>query len=197
MLLARLGAVDLTFLLLMAFSVILGGVRGVSRQMLSWISWISIFFLAYYYAEKLADLPILQMYIANYFLRYLSVLSIIFVMVLVVSMFVNFLVKHILSMLELNGIDMILGVGFGVLQGGLLFLLLVAMMKDTTIKEESWWKSSLAVQASLEYVMPHTHGLFALAEGINERIDAMLLPVLLESAESAVDNMQAVANQSE
>lgn len=196
MLLAGIGLVDAFFLLVMTVSVILGGMRGMFRQVMSWLSWVAVFFLGYTYAEKMANIAILQNYIDTFLLRYILVLCGIFIAVFILSMLVNFIVKHVLATLELTGMDTVLGVCFGVCQGFLLFLVVVIVVKDTTLKEEQWWKNSLAVKASTQYVLPKTHGLLSLVDGVYKRVDAVLLPILLlESTEVHADDVREVATQ--
>ena len=194
--LVSIGLVDAFFLMIMTMSVILGAMRGMFRQVMSWVSWFAVFFLGYTYAEKLANWALLEHYIDNFLARYILVLVGIFIAVFIFTMLLNFLIRHVLSALELTGMDTVLGVCFGLCQGLLLFLVVVIVVKDTTLKETAWWKSSYAVKTSTDYILPKTQGLFSLVDGVYKRIDAVLLPILLlESTEVSAEDVREVATQ--
>ena len=131
---------DYVFLLILAVSMAISVIRGLSREVLSLVSWIGAFFVAKFGApvvsgwmSGLIDNP--KMRIA---------FSFVLVMVAAVLLFslLSFQIAKIVKMTGLSGTDRALGAFFGLARGVLVAVVLVLVLSLTPLPRESWWRNA-------------------------------------------------------
>ena len=179
----QLAVLDWFFLALMSLSVSLGALKGVSRQLISWMTWIGMVFFSYYYCSTFASIAIIRRYIPNEMMRYAFVLFSIMLTVWLTGLALSYLMRQSLAALQLSGMDMLLGLVFGFLQGFLIFWLLVVVLKDS-LSDYPWWQQSQAVRFMLDRVIPYSQKPLALLDQLHNQLDVVLLPFLLSAMES-------------
>jgi len=131
---------DYVFLLILAVSMAISVIRGLSREVLSLASWVGAFFVAKFGApvvsgwmSGLIDNP--KMRIA---------FSFILVMVAAVLLFslLSLQIAKVVKMTGLSGTDRALGAFFGLARGVLVAVVLVLILSLTPLPRESWWRSA-------------------------------------------------------
>jgi membrane protein required for colicin V production len=138
------------------FSVLLGVLRGIMRELVALAGWIAAIVLALHYASELgALLPLPVNWPA---LRIgLGALLIVIVVVFVAG-FAGWLVQKLLAAAKLSAADRTLGAGFGLLRAGLILLTVVFFSYNTALAQQPWWQASVVlphVEATVRFVAPH------------------------------------------
>lgn len=179
----QLAILDWFFLALISVSVTLGALKGVSRQLISWMTWISVVFISYYYCSTFASVGLMRRYVPNEMMRYAVVLLGIMLSVWVIGLSLSYLLRQSLAALHLTGMDMLLGLVFGFVQGFAIFWLLVVVLKDS-VNEYPWWQNSQAVKFMVERVIPYSQKPLAALDHLHSQLDIVVLPLLLSAMES-------------
>ncbi|MEC8460865.1 MAG: CvpA family protein [Pseudomonadota bacterium] len=143
--LADLNIVDLVFGGLIFLCGAVGGVRGMSRQLVSWSVWIAGVYIIYLYAQDLAATPLAVAWVRHELMRLGAVIFLMIVGVMMASWMAQLVVKTILVGLGLSLLDRFVGLFVGVGQGCVLTLLAVSLVDKTYFKTDSWWQSSHVV----------------------------------------------------
>lgn len=125
---------------IVAVSSLLSLKRGFLREALSLVTWVSAFIIARLFATSLSA------YLVNYIetpsLRMLAAFAALFVLTLIVGALVGKLITALISATGLSATDRILGMGFGAVRGGLVVVVIVALLGLTPAVEDQWWKDS-------------------------------------------------------
>lgn len=141
---------DFVILGIVALSVIVGVFRGFFRESVALASWILAFLAVIWFADT----------VATYFGSWIDRPGIakgvatlaIFIGVLIVGAFVNYLITKLVKSSELSGTDRTLGSLFGLARGvaivvGLiLFLTISEDPQRPFFPEESWWQESVLIR---------------------------------------------------
>ncbi|MEY3038196.1 CvpA family protein [Marinobacterium sp. LSUCC0821] len=114
--------------------------RGFVREALSLITWVSAFIIGRLFSSQLSIY--LTDYIDTPSLRVLAAFGILFVLTLIAGSLVAMLVTALVSATGLSATDRILGMGFGVVRGGLLVVIIVMLLGMTPVTEDQWWQDS-------------------------------------------------------
>lgn len=114
--------------------------RGFIREALSLVTWVSAFIVARLFATSLSTY--LVGYIETPSLRMLAAFAALFVLTLIVGALVGKLITALISATGLSATDRILGMGFGAVRGGLVVVVIVALLGLTPATEDQWWKDS-------------------------------------------------------
>lgn len=114
--------------------------RGFIREALSLVTWVSAFIVARLFATSLSTY--LVGYIETPSLRMLAAFAALFVLTLIVGALVGKLITALVSATGLSATDRILGMGFGAVRGGLVVVVIVALLGLTPATEDQWWKDS-------------------------------------------------------
>jgi membrane protein required for colicin V production len=72
----------------------------------------------------------------------LAAFAALFVLTLIVGALVGKLITALISATGLSATDRILGMGFGAVRGGLVVVVIVALLGLTPATEDQWWKDS-------------------------------------------------------
>lgn len=133
-------SLDLFALGVFAISLVLGLVRGLSREALSLLAWLAAFWSAKTFAPLVApwipglDAPALA---------HAAALVLVFVAVFIAASLLSAAVSGILRVAGLGAYDSILGGLFGALRGGLILLLLTLLAGLTALPKTQAWRDSL------------------------------------------------------
>lgn len=148
--------VDYCIAAVASISVLIGLMRGFTREILSLITWVAALVVAVMYGSGVAKH--LQQYIVDDALRALAGCGLLFLGVLLVGS----LITHVATLLVRGSLfstsDRMLGGGVGVLRAVLLLLVFMVVAGRYDASEQRWWKDSLILP---HFVAP-AHGLEAL-----------------------------------
>ena len=111
---------DTTIIIITGLSCIFGLWRGLVREVLSLVTWILALLVARSYSEVLADF--LFMSIDNVTMRYVTAFALLFIAVMMLGTFLNFLMSKLLIFTGLKLIDRDLGGLYGIARGMLIVL---------------------------------------------------------------------------
>ena len=125
---------------IVAVSSLLSLKRGFIREALSLVTWVSAFIVARLFATSLSTY--LVGYVETPSLRMLAAFAALFVLTLIVGALVGKLITALVSATGLSATDRILGMGFGAVRGGLVVVVIVALLGLTPATEDQWWKDS-------------------------------------------------------
>jgi membrane protein required for colicin V production len=138
-----MNVLDYTILVVMGISALVGLLRGFVRETVSLLVWMAAFWLALTYstevAERLAGL------IQDPSLRVAAAFVMLFVVVLVAGVVINYLLASLLKKAGLGLSDRILGVIFGLARGGLVVGLVVVLVELTPLVESASWRESMII----------------------------------------------------
>lgn len=132
---------DLSIIVLIVLSAIIGLVRGFVREALSLATWLAALAFAFlYYKELAVHVPFaVQDKIGQVVIAFV----VIFLGVLIVGSIINHLLSAAVSSVGLGGVDYLLGGAFGILRGGLIVTLLVLLFGVAgNFSKEAWWQDS-------------------------------------------------------
>ena len=133
-------SLDLIALGIFTFSAVLGLMRGLTREVLSLLSWCVAFYAAKSFAPTLApwipglDAPALS---------HAAALVVIFVAVLIVASLFAAALCGLVKVAGMGAYDSILGGLFGAARGGLILLMLTLLAGLTALPKTPAWRASL------------------------------------------------------
>ena len=135
--------VDITILAVMGVSLVFGLFRGLLRELLSLVSWVMAFWIAYRYSSSVAE--IIDKALQNPTLSQAVSVVLVFVLVLTALMLLSGLISKIFKATGLAGMDRILGGLFGL--GRALVILFAALMLagHTVVIEQDWYNASIMI----------------------------------------------------
>lgn len=122
------------------FSVALGILRGVVRELVALAGWITAIVLALRYAGEVGALLPLPMNWPTLRIG-LGALLIVIVVVLVAAM-AGWILQKLMAAAKLSAADRALGGGFGLLRGVLILLAVVWFTHGTALAQHPWWQAS-------------------------------------------------------
>lgn len=138
-------AVDWILLAVLGVSVLLGIWRGLVREVLSLAGWAAGFWIAQAWApEAAAWLPLQG---ASEMLRYLAGFISVFLVVLIASVLLGWVISKLVSAVGLGVVDRLLGGVFGGLRGVVLLLTLTVVVSLTPMQSAPWWTDSPVAQS--------------------------------------------------
>ena len=133
--------VDASILIVTALSFTFGIWRGLVREVLSLITWILALLVARSYSEVVA--ATLFNSFDNLTMRYVTAFALIFIGVMMLGTFVNFLMSKLLIFTGLRFADRILGGLFGIARGALIVLVGLFFSSFFLSQGEYWQNSKL------------------------------------------------------
>lgn len=161
---SNLNWVDIVVLIVFAFSVLAGLMRGFVKEVLSLITWVVAFFVAAMFATKVASFftgsPQVQAMVSSASssigmnaAQPVSILSIglsfilIFVVVLVIGSIITSIVSTAVSTGGMGLINRLLGALFGLARGFLIVLVVMFLLQLTSIQQQAFWTQSQFVNS--------------------------------------------------
>ena len=133
--------VDASILIVTALSFTFGIWRGLVREVLSLITWVLALLVARSYSEVVA--ATLFNSFDNLTMRYVTAFALIFIGVMMLGTFVNFLMSKLLIFTGLRFVDRILGGLFGIARGALIVLVGLFFSSFFLSQGEYWQNSKL------------------------------------------------------
>lgn len=131
---------DYAILGVLGLSVLVSLLRGFVREALSLAVWVAAFWAAFTFADPVAfrlenwvDLPSARLILA---------FALIFLVVLGVGGFINYLVGQLVDKTGLSGTDRLVGVVFGGARGVALVTAAVMLAGLTPLPRDPWWQKS-------------------------------------------------------
>ena len=136
---------DVVIVVVVVLSTAIGLLRGLAREVLSVIVWLSAFVASLAFAESVADLLEFEASLGT-----AAGFAIVFVAVLVAGALVQRMLAKLVRSTGIGGTDRLLGAFFGALRGGLLTI--VALIAIRPFAEMSdWWLESVLVPELLAF----------------------------------------------
>jgi len=125
---------------ILIISIVLGLVRGFIREVMAFLVWVLAFVIAFVFTEPVA--AFLEQWISSGPVRVLVAFGGLFMVVMLLGGFLNYIVGKAVEKGGISGTDRMLGMLFGTLRGAAVVLVLVLLVGFTTIAQEDWWQES-------------------------------------------------------
>ena len=135
--------VDYVILVIIGLSMLIGLWRGFLREIISLLSWIAAFIIAFVFVEDAAFF--LQPYIPLPSVRTVLAFGGLFIATLIIGGLVNLLVSQLVKYTGLSGTDRMIGILFGFFRGVALVTILLLAVNMTPLVKDPWWHSSVLV----------------------------------------------------
>lgn len=135
-----MAVLDLAFLGVLAFSLLIGAWRGLVYEVLSVLGWALAFYLAQWFAPDVATLLPLQS--VSEPVRYAAAFVLIFIVAVFTAGLLSVLIKKLIEAIGLRPVDRTLGAAFGLLRGVILLLAVTVVINMTAFKSAVWWQAS-------------------------------------------------------
>ena|SRR5690349_13103526 len=134
---------DWVLIAALLFSIVIGVVRGFTREFFGLISWIVAILAAVFLA------PIahgwLEGHVVTPSLRIAASYAVVFFGFLVIGAVVTAVISSLVQKTGLTGVDRTIGGGFGLIRGVLIGVVLVWMVGLTPARQDPWWKESVLI----------------------------------------------------
>jgi membrane protein required for colicin V production len=134
---------DYVIIALMAFSCVAGLYRGLMREVVSLVTWLAAFWLAWHFSYLLE--PHLGGALSSEAVRPWAARTIIFIGVLLLGAAIGAIVTHFVRLSLLSSLDRMLGFLFGFLRGAVALGVLVMLCHAVRLNEEHWYQNSTLV----------------------------------------------------
>ncbi|MGI9333465.1 MAG: CvpA family protein [Gammaproteobacteria bacterium] len=134
---------DYAIIGVIVLSALLSLLRGFLREALSVLGWVVAIWLAFTYSDRLEALLINQISVPS--LRQAAAFASIFIITLIVTALVNYLIGRLVENTGLSGTDRMLGMLFGAARGALIIGVLVLLAGLTALPRDRWWRQSVFV----------------------------------------------------
>lgn len=135
---------DLAIIGVVLIFAVIGIVRGFIREVLSLLSWILAFWVAFTFADPLSH--VFEPYIEAPVLRIIASFTALFISTLLLLTVISFLIHKMLSVTGIRGTDRALGGLFGGVKGLVIIALLMLFAHETVLPQEKWWRTSLLAE---------------------------------------------------
>ncbi len=141
---------DYGVLLILGFSLLVGLLRGVLRELVMLVGWISAFVLASIFSKEIT--PLMPESLGPMLAPLLAYVAI-FVVVLIAAGFVALLLTLLAKSAGMGTLNRMMGAGFGVMRGLLAVLALVLVAGLTPLPKEPFWRNSVSSGAFETVIM--------------------------------------------
>jgi membrane protein required for colicin V production len=152
---ADMSRVDMVLLAVLALSVLIGLLRGLTFEVLALLGWLAAYFAAQWFAPLLA--PYVPLGAPGSALNYGAAFVATFVLALIAWAIVSRLVTLLVKSSPLRPFDRVLGAGFGLLRGLVVLLALATAVAFTPWEHSPAWQSSQGaawLKATLQALVP-------------------------------------------
>ena len=142
---------DGLILAIIACSALLSWVRGFVKVALSLVIWLSAVIISFSFAESLATVLVDYISLAANILFIVARLML-FVGTLIVGSLIKNLAGELIKATGLGKTDRVIGIGFGVLRGGVIVLVLIAVLRYfDAVQNQFWWQESQIIPVLSEF----------------------------------------------
>lgn len=146
---------DYVVVTVVVFSVLLGWWRGLVYEVLSLLGWVAAYMVAWLFAVDVVHY--LPQGMGPETVRMVAAFALLFVVTLIVSGIVAWLLSKLVKIAGLGWLDGFLGALFGMLRGGFLVLVLVLLAGMTSLPQAKFWREA-KLGAPLEQVALQARG---------------------------------------
>ena len=144
--------VDYLVIAIVLVSAIIGLFRGFLREIISVVVLVVAFWASFQFAHWISDNWLVGV-VKTPTLRLGAAYVGIFVVIMLVGAIINFLVGRLMSSSGLVGTDRVIGMGFGVVRGLVVVILLILLAALTPAPQDPWWKASPSIQLLEPYAI--------------------------------------------
>jgi len=134
---------DYVILAVFAVSVLIGLLRGFTREVLGVLGWILAFWAAFTFTHQAAEW--LAPHIATPSVRRAAAFGGLFLLVLLLTSLITFFIGRLIRDGALASADRTLGAGFGLLRGLVLVAALLWAAGTTAARQDPWWQQSALI----------------------------------------------------
>lgn len=161
--------IDIAIAVIILITALIGFMRGLVWMAIFLATWATAILLAIKYKDSLAtELPVK---LGNELMQTGLAALLIFLGVLMIGAFINYLMNKIITAIGLGAFDRILGAGLGVILGGFAITLLIMLLSITELPRQDIWMQSKFIprfQEAAEYIRT------LVPEDVNKLIDENL-----------------------
>jgi membrane protein required for colicin V production len=134
---------DYAMIAVVTFSVVLGFMRGLLREVIALCTWLAAVWLAWQYGPALE--PHLGGALAVVGVRPWAARALVFLGVLLVGTTIGVIVAHLVRLSIFSGLDRLFGGVFGLLRGLAMLGVFVILCHALQLNGEIWWRDSILV----------------------------------------------------
>ncbi|MGH1426494.1 MAG: CvpA family protein [Arenicella sp.] len=134
---------DIAIVALIFISVLVGLLRGFTKELLSIASWVISIYLAFNFYKYAAEY--LAAYINNEWLSNVAGGAIIFVGSLFILSMIGYLISKAVAATGVKGTDRVLGAVLGAVRGVLIIGFMVVVASIFNVQAANWWKKSTLI----------------------------------------------------
>lgn len=135
--------VDIVILVILSISTVIGVFRGFIREVLSLASWIIAVYVAWQFAVQGA--VYLEPHISQPALRVAASFACIFVLMLIATSILSYMLYRFLYITGISGMDRSLGAVFGIARGVVLVAAVILAALYMDFAAQPWWQGSRLV----------------------------------------------------
>ena len=163
--------------------------RGFVKEALSLVTWIAAVLISRLFAGQFTI--VLDPYIETDSLRLGTSYLVLFIATLMLGGMLNYLIGEFVKMTGLSGLDRLLGTIFGFARGGVIVMVIVALMHFVLpVKEDDWYQQSQFIPQIVTVIEEFGPVLWEQGEGFLDKSfetksDSSTEPVLTSSPEQA------------
>jgi membrane protein required for colicin V production len=132
--------IDYVIIAVVVFSIVIGFMRGLLREVIALLTWIAAVWLAWLYGPVLE--PHLGGALADSGVRPWAARTLIFLAALLTGTAIGALVGHFVRLSIFSGLDRLFGGIFGLLRGLAMLGVFVILCHALRLNGESWWRDS-------------------------------------------------------
>lgn len=137
-----MGIADGVILSVIAISALLSWLRGFVKEALSLVTWLSALIISYMFAPNLATVLVDYIALTPALLDGAARLML-FVGTLMVGALIKNLVAELIKATGLSKTDRVIGIGFGVVRGAVIVLIVTAGLRWFNVgQNQTWWQES-------------------------------------------------------
>jgi membrane protein required for colicin V production len=136
--------VDYCILAMLVISLLVGLLRGFTREALNLTSWVIAFLASLLLAPPVERL--LRGLIGLDTVRVIVAYVAVFIIALMIGAIITHIVSNAIRRTPFSGPDRMLGAGFGLGRGAVLIIAAVMVGGLTVVTEEPWWQESLLIE---------------------------------------------------
>lgn len=134
---------DWFLLAALVVSILIGVLRGFTREVLGLLTWIAALGASLIFAPHAVGY--LEPHVATPSLRIAASYAVVFFAVLLVGAILTYVAGMLVRKSPLSGVDRMVGGGFGLVRGVLIAVLLVWLAGMTPARKDPWWGQSALI----------------------------------------------------
>lgn len=146
-----MSSIDYFILAILAFSAILGFIRGLIKELMSLLAYVAAGAAALWWGPTMASW--ISHLIETSLLRSAIAYGLVFMVTLLSVGVVNLSLGAMITATGLGPADHGLGMVFGIIRGALFVLIMVLLAGYTQLPAEPWWQASSLVKTAIDALM--------------------------------------------